>query len=251
MRRGCGTDQRLVGHELQRRHRPRKHVEPDDRAHRPGNRVGYDNVDLAACSAHDVAVVITPDGVRRPVAVSILTLIFALAGKLFIKDRLARRGPAGWAEKTVHNGIGLVGLTLGSISSSREAARRMCAPCSRSWPAASPTGSSTVTSSTGRAGERGWPGMRRDSGRAEGKRPRSMLLLPEHRQWRRPDVVTNAVVMPPRYRCGRSRHPCTTAVRRLSPQARRQSSPRSSTPPDGCPCRNAARPGARSWHVRT
>ena len=77
--------------------------------------VGYDNVDLAACSDHDVAVVITPDGVRRPVAVSILTLVFALAGKLFVKDRLARRGPAGWAEKTAHNGIGLVGLTLGSV----------------------------------------------------------------------------------------------------------------------------------------
>ncbi len=77
--------------------------------------VGYDNVDLAACSAHDVAVVITPDGVRRPVAVSILTLIFALAGKLFVKDRITRRGPAGWSEKTVHNGVGLVGRTLGSI----------------------------------------------------------------------------------------------------------------------------------------
>ncbi len=77
--------------------------------------VGYDNVDLAACSAHDVAVVITPDGVRRPVAVSILTLLFALAGKLFVKDRIARRGPPGWAEKTAHNGVGLVGLTLGSI----------------------------------------------------------------------------------------------------------------------------------------
>ena len=77
--------------------------------------VGYDNVDLAACSDHDVAVVITPDGVRRPVAVSILTFIFALSGKLFVKDSLARRGPAGWAEKTVHNGIGLVGLTLGSV----------------------------------------------------------------------------------------------------------------------------------------
>ncbi len=77
--------------------------------------VGYDNVDLAACSAHDVAVVITPDGVRRPVAVSILTFILALSGKLFVKDALARRGPAGWAEKTVHNGVGLVGLTLGSV----------------------------------------------------------------------------------------------------------------------------------------
>ena len=77
--------------------------------------VGYDNVDLDACSANDVAVVITPDGVRRPVAVSILTLVFALAGKLFVKDRIARRGPAGWAEKTAHNGVGLVGLTLGSV----------------------------------------------------------------------------------------------------------------------------------------
>ena len=28
--------------------------------------VGYDNVNLAACGDHDVAVVITPDGVRRP-----------------------------------------------------------------------------------------------------------------------------------------------------------------------------------------
>lgn len=77
--------------------------------------VGYDNVDVPACTARDVALVITPDGVRRPVAVSILTLMFALTGKLMIKDRIARRGPAGWAEKTEHNGVGLVGLTLGSV----------------------------------------------------------------------------------------------------------------------------------------
>ena len=77
--------------------------------------VGYDNVDVEACSANHVALAITPDGVRRPVAVSILTLMFALTGKLLTKDRLARRGPAGWAEKTNHNGVGLVGLTLGSL----------------------------------------------------------------------------------------------------------------------------------------
>ncbi|MDJ0896686.1 MAG: NAD(P)-dependent oxidoreductase [Alphaproteobacteria bacterium] len=90
---------------------------------RPGGRlavvarfgVGYDNVDVEACTANDVALVITPDGVRRPVAVSILTLMFALAGKLMAKDRLARRGPAGWAEKTQYNGVGLVGRTLGSL----------------------------------------------------------------------------------------------------------------------------------------
>jgi phosphoglycerate dehydrogenase-like enzyme len=77
--------------------------------------VGYDNVDVEACTANDVALVITPDGVRRPVAVSILTLMFALTGKLMVKDRLARLGPPGWAEKTDHNGVGLVGLTLGSV----------------------------------------------------------------------------------------------------------------------------------------
>ncbi len=77
--------------------------------------VGYDNVDVEACTEQDVALVITPEGVRRPVAVSILTLLFALAGKLMVKDRIARRGPEGWAEKTQHNGIGLVGRTLGSL----------------------------------------------------------------------------------------------------------------------------------------
>ncbi|MGF1612125.1 MAG: NAD(P)-dependent oxidoreductase [Kiloniellales bacterium] len=77
--------------------------------------VGYDNVDVAACTAHEVALVITPEGVRRPVAVSILTLMLALTGKLFVKDALARRGPTGWAEKTKHNGVGLVGRTLGSL----------------------------------------------------------------------------------------------------------------------------------------
>ncbi len=77
--------------------------------------VGYDNVDVAACSASDVAVVITPSGVRRPVAVAILTFILALSGRLLIKDRLTRSGPDGWAQRGAHMGQGLVGLTLGSI----------------------------------------------------------------------------------------------------------------------------------------
>ena len=56
--------------------------------------VGYDSVDVAACTANDIAVCITPDGVRRPVAASNLTLILALTGRLIIKDRLTRQGPA-------------------------------------------------------------------------------------------------------------------------------------------------------------
>jgi D-3-phosphoglycerate dehydrogenase len=77
--------------------------------------VGYDNVDVAACTAHGVALAITPDGVRRPVAVSIITLMLALTGRLMAKDALARRAAAGWAEKTRYNGVGLVGRTLGSL----------------------------------------------------------------------------------------------------------------------------------------
>jgi phosphoglycerate dehydrogenase-like enzyme len=77
--------------------------------------VGYDNVDVAACTRNGIAVVITPDGVRRPVAADILTFILALTGKLFTKDRLTRGGPEGFAKRTDHKGVGLVGRTLGSV----------------------------------------------------------------------------------------------------------------------------------------
>jgi D-3-phosphoglycerate dehydrogenase len=77
--------------------------------------VGYDTVDVEACSKAGIALVITPDGIRRPVAVSIVTLMLALTGKLMVKDRLTREGPPGFARKGEHMGVGLVGRTLGSI----------------------------------------------------------------------------------------------------------------------------------------
>jgi D-3-phosphoglycerate dehydrogenase len=77
--------------------------------------VGYDNVDVDACNAAGIALVITPDGVRRPVAVSVLTFILALAGKLLAKDRLTREGPTGWARRSAHMGTGLTGRTLGQL----------------------------------------------------------------------------------------------------------------------------------------
>jgi phosphoglycerate dehydrogenase-like enzyme len=58
---------------------------------------------------------LTPDGARRPVAVSIATLILALTGKLMVKDRLTREGASGFARRGEHMGVGLVGRTLGSI----------------------------------------------------------------------------------------------------------------------------------------
>ena len=75
--------------------------------------VGYDNVDVEACAERGVLVTITPDGVRRPVAVAGLTLVLATAHRLVAKDRLIRDGR--WAEKLDHMGMGLTGRTLGSV----------------------------------------------------------------------------------------------------------------------------------------
>jgi phosphoglycerate dehydrogenase-like enzyme len=75
--------------------------------------VGYDRIDVPACTAAGVALTITPEGTRRPVAMTELGLILALALKLPLKDRLVREGRA--AEKIYHFGIGLTGRTLGSL----------------------------------------------------------------------------------------------------------------------------------------
>jgi len=75
--------------------------------------VGYDSVDVDALAARGVVVTNTPVAVRRPVAVASLTLIFALAGRLFEKDWLTRSGR--WHERTGHMGLGLTSRTLGVV----------------------------------------------------------------------------------------------------------------------------------------
>ena len=77
--------------------------------------VGYDNVDVPASTEAGIPLVITPDGVRRPVAVSIMAFMLALTGKMLIKDKLTRGGPETFNKRAEHMGVGLVGRTLGSI----------------------------------------------------------------------------------------------------------------------------------------
>jgi D-3-phosphoglycerate dehydrogenase len=77
--------------------------------------VGYDSVDVEACSKAGIGLVITPDGVRRPVAVSIIAFMLALTGKMLVKDRITRAGPAGFATRADHMGFGLVGRTFASL----------------------------------------------------------------------------------------------------------------------------------------
>lgn len=75
--------------------------------------VGYDSVDTAACTTHGVLLTITPDGVRRPVAVSVLTLLLALTSNLIQKDRLTREGR--WYDRLDYMGVGLTGRVFGLI----------------------------------------------------------------------------------------------------------------------------------------
>ena len=75
--------------------------------------VGYDKVDVQACTDNGVILTIAPDGVRRPVATSILTFVLSLSHQLRIKDQLIRSGR--WEDTKDYIGMGLVGRTLGLI----------------------------------------------------------------------------------------------------------------------------------------
>ncbi|MBS0205785.1 MAG: dehydrogenase [Planctomycetes bacterium] len=75
--------------------------------------VGYDNVDVAACTRNNTLLTITPDGVRRPVAVSALAFLLALSHRMFAKDQLTRSGR--WNDRLDYMGMGTTGRTLGLI----------------------------------------------------------------------------------------------------------------------------------------
>ncbi len=88
--------------------------------------VGYDNVDLEACTANDTAVYITRQAVVRPVASSIVLLVLAASHNLVWKDRLVRRGE--WAASTRVLGREPRGRVLGTVglgNIAREALRML------------------------------------------------------------------------------------------------------------------------------
>jgi len=77
------------------------------------NGVGYDAVDIPALTALGVVLTNTPIAVRRPVAVATLTLIFALAGRLFKKHELVQTNR--YTERKNYMGQGLTTRTLGLV----------------------------------------------------------------------------------------------------------------------------------------
>lgn len=75
--------------------------------------VGYDAVDVAACTAADVAVFITAGAVDRPVAEATVGWMIALGHNLRIKDALVRSG--GWDERSRYMGRELRDRTFGAV----------------------------------------------------------------------------------------------------------------------------------------
>ena len=75
--------------------------------------VGHEKIDLDACTRAGILVTITPDAVRRPVAVAALTLLLSLSQNLRSLDQLTRGGR--WRERANFLGVGLVGRTIGAV----------------------------------------------------------------------------------------------------------------------------------------
>jgi phosphoglycerate dehydrogenase-like enzyme len=75
--------------------------------------VGYDSVDVPACTARQVAVTITVGAVDRPVAEATIAWLLALTHHVRTKDRLVREGR--WDERSRYMGMELREHTLGIV----------------------------------------------------------------------------------------------------------------------------------------
>jgi phosphoglycerate dehydrogenase-like enzyme len=75
--------------------------------------VGYDSVDVKACTAADVLVTITTGAVDRPVAEAAVGWMIALSHNVLAKDRLVRTGQ--WDERSKYMGRELRDRTLGIV----------------------------------------------------------------------------------------------------------------------------------------
>jgi phosphoglycerate dehydrogenase-like enzyme len=75
--------------------------------------VGYDMIDVDALTRADIALAITPNAVRRPVAEAIFTFMFALTTNLLRQDKTVRDGQ--WRGSLPQLGRNIKGRTLGSL----------------------------------------------------------------------------------------------------------------------------------------
>jgi phosphoglycerate dehydrogenase-like enzyme len=75
--------------------------------------VGFDAVDLKACTAAGTVATITPDGARGPVATATLSMLLSVMHHSVVKDRLVRNRR--WDLREQFMGTGLTGKTVGLL----------------------------------------------------------------------------------------------------------------------------------------
>ena len=75
--------------------------------------VGYEDLDLPALTEHDILLTNGPDGVRRPLATAIVTLLLALSHELFALDKLVRE--VRWQDRLKVHGRSLTGRVAGIV----------------------------------------------------------------------------------------------------------------------------------------
>ena len=75
--------------------------------------VGFDAVDLEACTTAGTVATITPDGARRPVATAALSMLLSVLHRSVVKDRLVR--DRRWDLRERFMGTGLTGKTIGLL----------------------------------------------------------------------------------------------------------------------------------------
>lgn len=75
--------------------------------------VGYDSVDVDACTDSDILLTITAGGVNHSVAEATVALMLAISHRVVVKDRLTRQGR--WDDRSVHMGTELREKTLGIV----------------------------------------------------------------------------------------------------------------------------------------
>ncbi|ALV41376.1 dehydrogenase [Pseudarthrobacter sulfonivorans] len=75
--------------------------------------VGFDAVDLQACTRAGTVATITPDGARGPVATATLSMLLSVLHNTVLKDRLVRE--KSWDRRESFMGTGLTGKTIGLL----------------------------------------------------------------------------------------------------------------------------------------
>ena len=75
--------------------------------------VGYEDLDLAALTEHDILLTNGPDGVRRPLATAVVTLMLASSHELFALDKLVRE--CRWQDRVNVHGQSLTGRVAGIV----------------------------------------------------------------------------------------------------------------------------------------